>query len=588
MELGGALKSATLPHMNLMTRDSNRRRARIVFLIAWVFAIVIRCLWPLADPPADLSWSGGYMADEGFWVHDARNIALFGETGPDEWHNRYVSPLIHPPILLLFRLMGPGLLPVRLWGCLLALLTLLILDRISRRIDPSGILFLCFALNSILIAYQRTAILECAVLPPACLTLLLWLKARESNASHQTVWIDILTGVAAAVTWLIKGTQIFFPPAVLLATLLSEPSFRRARRALLHQAGGMISVAGIWFFTVKMPHAELLGQYNSYYISQQGSTLIDGLKNILLQPVGIYFSRVPVLFPAAILLSLSMLVRKRFRLEPSALTFAWVWFLAGVVFLAPFGYRPLRYYLPLLIPIIILGWRFVSQRDVPSLPVWMQWIIILITLMLMLTPLPLLLDRYWFHGRWLGMPDIDGIPGVGPVLGLLIACFVLFPRFLKRKPITGKILTGILIVSCLFHAVTAVNRLVNRRYDVLAASRELSEHLPEHAVIAGQWAPQLCLETPYRAIPMWTGFVNDTAPRDRFGITHVLSWEYALGNELTFQKQWFPEMMNNARRMAVFRIKNSDVSLWEIPDDPGSEHANPQQFPGRQTTEHLQ
>ncbi len=572
--------------MEATYRERERHRGHALFFAAWTIAVLFRIVWPLADPPADLSWSGGYMADEGFWVHDARNIALFGDEGPDEWHNRCVSPLVHPPILLLFRLLGPSLLTVRIWAMILSLLTLYFLDRICRRIDPSGILFTCFAVNSILIAYQRTAILESAVLPPATATLWLWLLARDERTSIRSNVLDSAAGIAAAAAWLIKGTQIYFMPVVLLATLLAEPSLRRARKPLLMQVLGMAVVGISWCVAIRIPHSLLLQKYNTYYVSQQGDALIDFLKNFLMQPPAIYFSRMPVLFPAALLLILTMMIRHRFRMEPPVLIFAATWMILGILFLAPFGYRPLRYYLPLLIPTIILGWRFLTRRSIPPVSPAGRGLAAFITFLLVLSTIPLVLDRYLLHGRITGIPPASGFPLTGPILSVIVTGLILIPPFIKDKPITGRRLALLLAVSVSFHGITAVNRLIHRRYDVLETSRELARRLPHESVIAGQWAPQLALETPFRAVPMWKNFVNDRNPVERFGVTHVLSWEYVLGDELDYQKQWFPEMMQSARRLAVFRLKDSDVSLWELPAAPGVNHVNPQQFQGLQTTGH--
>jgi len=98
----------------------------------------------------------------------------------------------------------------------------------------------------------------------------------------------------------------------------------------------------------------------------------------------------------------------------------------------------------------------------------------------------------------------------------------------------------------------------------LNTSRELEKILPPGSIVAGQWAPELCLETSHRAIPLWKGFVNSDNPFEKYKITHVLSWNYSLGDELQLQRQWFPDTMKSARHIKTFRIKRSPVILWEV------------------------
>ena len=115
------------------------------------------------------------------------------------------------------------------------------------------------------------------------------------------------------------------------------------------------------------------------------------------------------------------------------------------------------------------------------------------------------------------------------------------------------------------------------------ASIWLKDNLPQNSVIAGQWAPQLSLETKFRAVPLWKGFVNDKEPFRNYGITHIISWEYPLGNELELQRSWYPEQMANAEKLKAFTIKESIVSLWSL--NPGKEVSLPQSQVLR-TTEH--
>lgn len=540
---------------------------KLIWLVAWLLALAARMLFPLADPPADLSWSGGYYADEGFWVHNARNEILFGDQQADDWNNKLVSPTLHYPTKLLFKSLGISLMTIRIQAMLMALVTLFLFSRISRRIDPSGLLFLMFAANSYLVAYQRTAVLESTVLPIAVLTMWFWLKSQESQRNLSRYAYDVLTGIAAAWVWQIKLTQLYFIPLIMLATWLSDPNRRHAIKTILRQALGAGAVALIWLFFIRIPHRELLAQYNHFYLSQHGSTPIDFIKNLLMQPLGIYLNRLPVMFPAALLMTGILLIRRRFRLLTPAIVFSWLWFVIGCLSLAPLGYRPLRYYLPVLIPMTILSHRFLTNRDISSSLQKLKPISRIFVLLLTILPpavnIAILLDKFIFKGTKIGLTTVEGFSVIGAVLLLIwtvIWSFAVFlPSFMTRR------LALQALVFCLaLQAIIIGLRMYNRTYDLLNTSKDLARRLPEKSVLAGQWAPELVLETPFRAVPVWKNFVNWDDPFTRYGVTHLLCWSYPLGNECDHQKDWFPEIAQQAELMETYSIKKSDVLIKRI------------------------
>jgi len=189
-----------------------------------------------------------------------------------------------------------------------------------------------------------------------------------------------------------------------------EPSRKRAGLSILTQFVGILGVGTVWYYSIRSPNVELLAQYNSYYLSQQGSCFTDFVKNILMQPIGIYFSRLPVLFPASIYLTAHFLLKPRFKFQPPLITFAWTWLILGLAFLAPLGYRPYRYYLPLLIPTVILGWRCLVQEQSLENSSWRNWVAGIFTLALVLVNVPLLVDRFLTNGELLGVQPVPGFP----------------------------------------------------------------------------------------------------------------------------------------------------------------------------------
>ncbi len=277
----------------------------------------------------------------------------------------------------------------------------------------------------------------------------------------------------------------------------------------------------------------------------------------------------PVLLPACVLMTGLMLIQGQFRLQPPAIVFSWVWLLLNLLSLSPMGYRPLRYYLPAIIPMIILGHRAVTHRETNASisRLSKRYRILLIALILLVSSanLVLLADRYIFNGRITGISNLTGFSITGAILTLLWSGFFA-SLLLARRGIPGRLSGPIIFFCIVFQACTAGSRLIDRSYQIVTVSRDIARILPAGSVLAGQWAPELVLETPFRAVPVWQNFVNWKDPFNRYGITHVLSWEYPLGNELVLQKKWFPEVMAEAHKIKTYTIKNSPVTLWQIKD----------------------
>ena len=243
--------------------------------------------------------------------------------------------------------------------------------------------------------------------------------------------------------------------------------------------------------------------------------------------------------------------------------FSLAWFISGILFLAPMGYRPLRYYVPLLIPMFFAGgWWLdsigqVFQHRKPAFyrllfPVWMM---IPVSMNLIVIG-----DLFFFDGRWLKVGRLPGFSIAGAFLTILTGVFILYAEYRPKR----RILTGWVALLIFVDFFRLGDWMIHRTYYIRDASRDLAAILPESSVIAGQWAPQLVLETRHVAIPMWKDFVNDKDPLHTYHVTHVLSWQYAYGDELELQKRNFPELMDNADLIKSYQIKNSPVLLWEI------------------------
>lgn len=540
-----------------------------------IAAALMRSAFPSADPPATVSWSGGYFSDEGFWTHNARNRIVFGAAIQDEWNNMYMSPLVHAVTYLVFRIWGVGIVQARIQAISYSLGALVLLTLIakSRLTKPLWLYVIIFAgFNYLSLVYNRLALLENPII--LCL-LVAWyclLRSCESAENPRTRWA-ILAGISAGAAYLTKTTSVFF-----LAVLLLEPLrallYRRERNRwfqIMGIAGGFLACISPYYWFIYRPHHELLAQYNTYYYSQQTWNPAVLMRNVIEQPFLLYFVRTPFLLFLAIagLLALFTKMRTRQSLTTLELTAAG-WFLSYAGFMAIFGYRPLRYYIPILPALVLMAAQGLSKiQDVIASArrdALTRWVVILLTLVTSAQAALLIIVPY----SPVPVPGLTGNPalprlGAALFLGLVGSAWLAYRSEQVVRLLPKLCLAGFLMLNLGEYA----HWVATRRYDVEHARQYLQTQLAP-TIIAGQWAPQLCLGTAHKAIPLWKNYVNDRDPFTRYEIRYILSWNYHLGDEYAHQFSWFPNEMAKTRVITTFLIKDSPVILSEFPRQMGS------------------
>src|SRR5215212_6445861 len=103
--LGAALMDADV-------RDLSPRTFWGSLLFVLAVAAILRGLFPVADPPWHTT-VGIVWHDEGAWVHNARNKALFGAWSQDAWNPMYIAPVFTGLEYLAFEALGVGVRQAR-------------------------------------------------------------------------------------------------------------------------------------------------------------------------------------------------------------------------------------------------------------------------------------------------------------------------------------------------------------------------------------------------------------------------------------------------------------------------------------------
>jgi 4-amino-4-deoxy-L-arabinose transferase-like glycosyltransferase len=130
-----------------------------------LLALSLRVVFPAADPPWNPS-VGVVWHDEGAWVHNARNKALFGAWSLDEWNPMYIAPVFTGLEYLSFEAFGVGVRQARLVSELTGFASVLLLalgvSRVGGR-EAAVIAGLLAATNYEYVMYDRAATMEASM-----------------------------------------------------------------------------------------------------------------------------------------------------------------------------------------------------------------------------------------------------------------------------------------------------------------------------------------------------------------------------------------------------------------------------------------
>lgn len=187
----------------------SKRTAPVVIAMA-LLALVPRALWLTADPPADRP-VGIVWHDEGAWVHNARNRALWGIWRTDEWNPMYVAPVFTGLEYVAFSAFGVGTWQARtvpvvsglsavigLWWGLSVLA--------GRHAALFGMALL--GTNFFFIMWNRAALMESTL---AAWLVLSW--ACYAQAQQRPAW-GLAAGAAAVLAFFTKAAAAFFLAAI--------------------------------------------------------------------------------------------------------------------------------------------------------------------------------------------------------------------------------------------------------------------------------------------------------------------------------------------------------------------------------------
>ena len=490
---------------------------RILLILLTIALMLFLRLYALdSDAYPRLSWSSALLTDEGFYIHNARNVLLFGHMRTDGFNNALIMPLLHLLQVGWFRLWGVGAVQARLLSVLMSLLTLVLFFGSLRRVF--GVRVACLAtlflgLDHVNVLYNRLALMDTPaafwmVAAFAAFTRIGNREAAEDNRAEErgkkdeervgkreeghidaevrrrgrTLFpfpISLLPafccGLLLGAGYATRGLVLFLFPVPFLLLLWQVLQTQGERRWLWWREVGALSAGlalamGLYIVVWFLPHLSALRFVNHYYYLYQ--LIPFGISGILKSIQRGFFNNrgiCPFMLkhtPVLLMLALSWLplVRKYSRFENReegfrlSVAFLVLWLFFGLGTMLVIWYAPSRYYVTFFPPLAALAALSIEElrRSLEERNV--RW-------------------RY-----------------LSPYVPLL--CVVLW---------------GVINVDWM------ADWALHLTYRQQAADRWLGENLPSNSVLFGAVAPGLCMNNHLHVVQVQEALCNDDHPVESYG-----------------------------------------------------------------------
>lgn len=576
-----------------------------------LFALLLRLIWPLSDPPDRLTWSNGEIMDPASIVHAARNFTLFGEWVRDSSKDLIFYPLLNLMTAAAFKIFGVKRLVIQslsaLFGAATVWATAWAVSRMEGK--PRGTVVALLVATCFWVAMMsRAPVAENLVV--ALLMVAAGFSLGQSKRDH------LLGGF-------FLGIAAFFGKIHGLVSLpgIAFILFRRSGTAgLIEFAKGFAIAFALWCASVAIPGRDAIFDQlhqakklygNSPWQKSLLETVAAPLRALRNSWFFIRFWAPCVVGGWYIFSTMAHGPTFERRLKSGAALFP-LWCAAGWASLSYLSYQAPRYFILLAVPIVVCAglqieeWR---SGKAPRLLEFREWRGRLVAL-LWFTFLgfglvegfthgcSLIEERLYLNSAEAGLNFVSATRGVtdavqefpkaclaGTCLALA-AWFVLFvvqrlapakPRPASSSASSARFAAGVLAALLAFEALQWVDWVGHRSEALEEARASLEGIVGENAVVMGGFAPALVLESKNTAIPMIG--VPEPDVFEKYGVTHFVLGEpgnlAALRDgipgfaERLVPLQGWPIRTRHLRRISLFRVLplEGDATSSYVPTD---------------------
>jgi hypothetical protein len=538
--------------------DLSPRAFRLGLIAVLLVAASLRSLFPAADPPW-ITTVGVVWHDEGAWVHNARNKALFGSWTADAWNPVYIAPVFTALEYASFKAFGVGVRQARLVPelCGLAsawLLALGVARVVGRR--SGWIAGVLLATSYVYVMWNRAALMEG---PMVAFMVASWYC--YARAESRPVW-GVGAGAFALLAFFTKASAAFFVAALALDAVLALVMWRIAKgrvsepvtQSTTYRKGECPHFAGVTlaalagggllallFFVV--PHWTDYRFYNwQMSVTRKPSYTIRALMDRLTWFPILHdlFTRSWFVLAVGLTAALGMLARWRALAAAERLLVLWVGLGAFVLILHDVGNE--RRFVLFIPPLVALA-AITLGRD----RVFLRGVELISRRRALLAAPVVLYIAYIVAGALVRLAFLYEIrPNVriaaalaATVTTIIYATWPRVPRALARGPWSARAAIGVAALVSAGQIGQFIQWAAARSYKNYAASVELGRVLPPGTLVQGKLANGLALENRIRPIFVGRGFGNyeDRKSRDdvRYILTYVapsLGYESQAGNPI--------------------------------------------------------
>jgi 4-amino-4-deoxy-L-arabinose transferase-like glycosyltransferase len=499
-------------------------------LVIALGALALRLAFPTADPP----WAttvGIVWHDEGAWVHNARNKALFGRWSEDAWNPMYVAPAFTGLEYLSFALFGVGVWQARLVSELTGFASVVLLSCGVRRIagrEAGLIAGALVATNYVYVMWNRAALMEASMVAFMVAAWYCYVRAQT-----QPLW-GVLAAACALLAYFTKAAAIFFVAALGIEAVLilirpTPADNRSSRRAAIATLAGL-TVCGIVALAVfVVPNWTDYRFYNwQMSVTRKPSYDVRSLMNRVtwFPIVHDIFTRMWFTVVVGVLGLFAALGRWRVVPPPERLLAFWIGLGALELLLHDVGNeRRFVFFIPALVALtsIVLGRE---RRLVPEE-------LAAISRRTALVAIPIV-----FYGLYVVVGALTRLtalyepkPGVrlGAAVALLctVVVYATWPRLLRIlggrqwSPAAALLLAGLVSAGQLAQFVQWAQ---GRTYKNYLASVELGTLLPPGTLVHGKLANGLALENGIKPVFVGRGFGNYDDRKQRDDVRYILTY----------------------------------------------------------------
>lgn len=543
--------------MEILKKKSVRNNILVVLLALSIAAgFILRGIYLTADPPADISVSGGIIADPGQYAYNARHKVEFGQWSFAGYKVYCLSPVMHYLNYLNYKFFGINYTTHKLIPLIFSALTLLLLVFIVyRRFNPLHAFFtsVFFAFSYPVLIYSRFANRE---FPMIFFLLAAVYLFSEGARKHKTRYF-VFSSIFFCLSFISKGSGAFLLSMFVGVGLLWVIEKKIKLRQVIYFTGIFVLFMVAWYFFIYLAHKEVMEPFLADNKSLRTlHSLPWVINNILTSKFMLALRSDPfVLFTASITVFLYIYwkLRKKKDIHPFVeLSVAWV--AIGAVFHGIVGYRPTRFFVALLVPASFLAGYLLDLIRRRQIKINVN--------------IPMILSVIGSLIFFLFLGIIPYFKGSGdwPVkFYFIFFIFLLLATFFTKNKRFGNIVIIVTLLSSLSLNMVYFKKWAdNREYGIVNTSNVLAKAIPPSR-IAGNWASLLGTGTKHKTFFTWKRFINwhvDFLKKHK--IDYMLLTKGKFADEIRDYKTLFKEEFSRAHLLAIFNIYQAEVHLYSL------------------------